>query len=106
MDWPAEIRKLMEDRDWTQRALAEKVKMSPTYIGDVLAGKPASPMLKLRVLDMRGYDLASAAVLRMMLPNEVAEELVTKEKERAGTRGKTKSHLGSHVEECEGKPAV
>lgn len=83
MDWPQEIRKLMKDRDWSLRQFAMKVEMSPTYVSEVLGGKPASPMLKLRVLDMRGYDLASAAVIKMLLPKEVADELVEKEKKRA-----------------------
>lgn len=106
MDWPAEIRTLMDDRDLTQRALAEQIGMSATFVGDVLAGKPASPLLKLRVLDMRGYDLASAAVLRMLLPNEVAEELVKKEKARARANSRKKKLSGNQVDDCESKATV
>lgn len=107
MDWPNEIRTLMEDRDLSQRELATKIGMSATYIGDVLGGKPASPMLKLKILDMRGYDLASAAVLRLLLPKEVAEELVAKEKLRARANMKVKRKSGAAAdEECGEKAAV
>jgi transcriptional regulator with XRE-family HTH domain len=90
MDWPTEIRTLMQDRNWTQRELAAKVGMSATYIGDVLGGEMPSPKLKLRVLDMRGYDLASAAVLRMILSRDVAEELVSRERKRASDSVKSR----------------
>ena len=83
MNWPEEIKLLMRDRDWSLRQLAVRVNMSATYLSDVIAGKSASPTLKLRILDMRGYDLASSAVLKLLLPKEVAEELVVKEKQRA-----------------------
>lgn len=103
MDWPKEIKKLMDDRKWSMRELAQKVDMSATYIGDVIGGKPASPKLKLRILDMRGYDMASAAVLRMLLPKEVAEELVEKEKERASESVKNHRKTG---EDCGKKAAA
>ncbi len=83
LNWPDEINTLMQDRNWSLRQLAARVEMSPSYLSDVMSGKAASPMLKLRILDMRGYDLASSAVLKMLLPKEVAEELVEKEKLRA-----------------------
>lgn len=105
MDWPTEIRTLMIDRKWSQRDLAAEVGMSPTYIGDVLAGKPASPTLKMRILDKRGYDLASAAVLRMLLPKDVAEELVTRERQRASDSAKNRNHRESD-DSCSSKLAA
>lgn len=83
MEWKAEIKKVMEDRDISMRQFAILVGMSSTYINDVLTkDKPASPMLKLRILDVRGYDLASAAVLRLLLSTDVVEELMKKQKLR------------------------
>lgn len=84
MDWPNELKTLLDSRKMSQREFAAMIGMSSTFISDVIKGdKPASPMLKLQVLDMRGYDLASEAVLRMLLPKDVAEELVKKEKDRS-----------------------
>jgi transcriptional regulator with XRE-family HTH domain len=100
MDWSKEIRQLMTDRDWSVRQFAKKVEMSASYISDVTNGKPASPMLKLKVLDMRGYDLASAAVLRMLLPKDVAEELVQKEKMRAKILEEEKEYCVGAREIC------
>lgn len=82
MDWPNEIQTIMKSRKLSLREFAKLVDMSPTFISDVMKGKPASPMLKLHVLDMRGYDLASQAVLKMLLSKEVAEKLVEKERDR------------------------
>lgn len=87
LNWPDEIKKLCESRGWSVRQLAADFGMNHTFIQDVANGKrPASPILKLRIIDRKGYDLGRDEILELLLSTDVAEEFLKWDKQRSKKR--------------------
>lgn len=75
MDWQKAINQLAEDRKISIRQLAADLGVSQQFLNDVARGsKPASPMLKLKVLDRLGYDLTRDTLL-LIFPDDIAQAI-------------------------------
>ncbi|NTV93911.1 MAG: helix-turn-helix transcriptional regulator [Thiobacillus sp.] len=72
MDWSNAIKELAEKRGWSIRQLAGDLGVSQQYLNDVAKGaKPASPMLRFKLLGRMGYDI-SFEYFMLLLPDDVA----------------------------------
>lgn len=75
MDWPAEIKKLTVQRKWSMRQLALDIGVSQQFLNEVARGvKPASPMLKLKIMGLLGYDLSRDNLIDIF-PDDVANAI-------------------------------
>jgi len=79
MDWEEAIRELLRARNLSLRQLATEFGMGNVYLSEVARGaKPASPMLKLKILTAQGRPLGREELISL-LPDDVAAEVRKRE---------------------------
>ena len=75
MDWQEAIQQLLQTKRFSLRQLAIEIGIGNVYLSEVARGaKPASPMLKLRILRSLGRRIGKEELI-MLLPEDVAEEV-------------------------------
>lgn len=99
MDWPEKINELAAERRCSIRQLAADLGVSQQFLSEVVRGvKPASPMLKIKVLDRFGYDL-TRDILIDIFPNDIAEQIRKVDIERGIKRAEHKAMKNDGKEE-------
>ncbi len=75
MDWQKIIRELAQKRGMSLRQLAIEMEIGNVYLSEVARGaKPASPMLKLKLLTATGQPLGRDELISL-LPDDVAAQI-------------------------------
>lgn len=75
MNWEDAIRELLQSKKMSLRQLAIEFGMGNVYLSEVARGsKPASPMLKLKIITALGQPLGREEII-LLLPDDVAAEI-------------------------------
>ena len=79
MNWEDAIRELLQSKNMSLRQLATEFGMGNVYLSEVARGsKPASPMLKLKIITALGHPLGREEII-LLLPDDVAAEIRKRE---------------------------
>lgn len=79
-DWGQKIKDLAEKREISIRAFAEELGVSSTYLHKVVNGeKPASPLLKAKILDREVFEWGIEELIEI-LPEEVSKFILEKKR--------------------------
>ncbi|WP_018079175.1 hypothetical protein [Thiobacillus denitrificans] len=80
-NWPEEIEYLLQTNHLTLTALADRLGVKKQQLSLAKNGGACPPMLKFKIMDMKGYTMTREALLEL-LPAEVAAVIREKDNDR------------------------